>query len=131
MRHVITAGRESPAKGHQETRRTCGYLSYAPPAYECDTRPFLTWVLFVAASHQTGLDTRSKVRRPIKVGIRGREGRERVETRTLLVCAAHRPFLRWVLSQGRGLRRALKKGLLILRRCYDTLPQPREYEILL
>ena len=46
--------------------------------------------LFVAASHQTGLDTRSKTRRPIKVGIRRRVGRERVETRTLLVCAAHR-----------------------------------------
>ena len=28
--------------------------------------------LFVAASHQTGLDTRSKARRPIKVGIRGK-----------------------------------------------------------
>ena len=46
--------------------------------------------LFVTASHQTGLDTRSKARRPIKVGIRGREDRERVETRTLLVYAAHR-----------------------------------------
>ena len=32
--------------------------------------------LFVAASHQTGLDTRSKARRPIKVGIKGR-GRSR------------------------------------------------------
>ena len=28
--------------------------------------------LFVAASHQTRLDTRSKARRPIKVGIKGR-----------------------------------------------------------
>ena len=46
--------------------------------------------LFVAASHQTGLDTRSKARRPIKVGIKGRGGQERAETRTLLVCAAHR-----------------------------------------
>ena len=46
--------------------------------------------LFVAASHKTGLDTRSKARRPIKVGIRGREGRERVETRTLLVNVANR-----------------------------------------
>ena len=50
----------------------------------------LTLIVFVAASHQTRLDTKSKARRPIKVGIRGREGRERVETRTLLVCAAHR-----------------------------------------
>ena len=39
--------------------------------------------LFVAASHQIGLDTRSKARKPIK-------GRERAETRTLLVYAAHR-----------------------------------------
>ena len=46
--------------------------------------------VFVAASHQTRLDTRSKARRPIKVGIKGRGGRERAETRTLLVCAAHR-----------------------------------------
>ena len=30
-------------------------------------------IVFVAASHQTGLDTRSKARRPIKVGIKGRE----------------------------------------------------------
>ena len=45
--------------------------------------------LFVAASHQTRLDTRSKARRPIKVGIKGRRGWERIETRTLLVCAAH------------------------------------------
>ena len=28
--------------------------------------------IFVAASHQTRLDTRSKARRPIKVGIKGR-----------------------------------------------------------
>ena len=46
--------------------------------------------LFVAASHQTQLDTRSKARRPIKVGIKGRGGRELAETRTLLVSAAHR-----------------------------------------
>ena len=30
--------------------------------------------IFVAASHQTRLDTRSKARRPIKVGIRGGSG---------------------------------------------------------
>ena len=46
--------------------------------------------LFVAASHQTRLDTGSKAQRPIKVGIKGRGGRERVETQTLLVYAAHR-----------------------------------------
>ena len=43
--------------------------------------------LFIAASHQTGLDTRSKAWRPIKVGIKGGGGREWAETRTLLVCA--------------------------------------------
>ena len=52
--------------------------------------PMLIGQIFVVASHQTRLDTRSKARRPIKVGIKGRGGRERAETRTLLVCAAHR-----------------------------------------
>ena len=37
-------------------------------------------VIFVAASHQTGLNTRSKARRPIKVGIKG-EGKVRNEPR--------------------------------------------------
>ena len=32
----------------------------------------LEYKIFVAASHQIGLDTRSKARRPIKVGIKGR-----------------------------------------------------------
>ena len=45
------------------------YLSRNPnPARTC----FACEVLFVAASDQTGLDTRSKDRRPIKVGIKGR-----------------------------------------------------------
>ena len=37
------------------------------------------YIVFVAASHQTGLHTRSKARRPIKVGIkaRGRSGTSR------------------------------------------------------
>ena len=47
--------------------------------------PTLLGPIFVAVSHQTGLDTRSKARRPIKVGIKGKEIRERAETRTLLV----------------------------------------------
>ena len=46
--------------------------------------------IFVAASHQTRLDTRSKARRRIKMGIKGRGGWERIETRTLLVSAADR-----------------------------------------
>ena len=33
--------------------------------------------IFVAASHQTGLDTRSMTRRSTKVGIRGGKGRTR------------------------------------------------------
>ena len=49
-----------------------------------------TCQIFVAASHQTRLDIRSKARRPIKVGIKGGGGRQRAETRTLLVYAAHR-----------------------------------------
>ena len=44
-----------------------------------------TVLLLVAASHQIRLDTRSKARKTIKVGIKGRGGRERAETRTLLV----------------------------------------------
>ena len=43
--------------------------------------------LFVAASHQTGLDKSPKA---IKVGIKEGKGRERAETRTLRVYAAHR-----------------------------------------
>ena len=33
---------------------------------------YLESMIFVAASHQTGLDTRSKARRPIKVRIKGK-----------------------------------------------------------
>ena len=44
--------------------------------------------IFVAVSHQTRLDTKSKARRPIKVGITERGGRERAETRNLLVYAS-------------------------------------------
>ena len=42
-------------------------------------RTQLILYLFVAASHQTGLDKRSKARRPMKVGIkrRGRSGTSR------------------------------------------------------
>ena len=49
------------------------------------SRPKTSWaipigeaimIVFVAASHQTGLDTRSKARKPIKVGIKGRERSE-------------------------------------------------------
>ena len=50
-------------------------------------------LIFVATSHQTRLDTRSKARRPIKVGIKGGGGRERTETWTLLVYATH--WLTW------------------------------------
>ena len=46
--------------------------------------------VFVAASHQTRLDTRSKVRRPIKVGIkgRGRSGRSRDSNPACLCCSS-------------------------------------------
>ena len=44
----------------------------------------------VAASHQTRLDTRSKARRPIKVGIkgRGRSGRSRDSNPACLCCSS-------------------------------------------
>ena len=45
-------------------------LSFCPWSY---SSPNLQVYIFVAASHQTGLDTRSKARRPLKVGIKGRE----------------------------------------------------------
>ena len=46
--------------------------------------------LFVAAFHQTGLDTRSKARRPIKVGIkgRGRSGTSRYSNPAGLCCSS-------------------------------------------
>ena len=54
-------------------------------------RQFLTLPIdhvFVAASHQTRLDTRSKARRPIKVGIKGRRrsGRSRDSNPACLCC---------------------------------------------
>ena len=46
--------------------------------------------IFVAASHQTRLDTRSKARRPIKVGIkgRGRSVRSRDSNPACLSCSS-------------------------------------------
>ena len=46
-------------------------------------------LVFVAASHQTRLDTRSKARRPIKVGIkgRGRSGTSRDSNPACLCCS--------------------------------------------
>ena len=46
--------------------------------------------IFVAASHQTRLDTRSKARRPIKVGIkgRGRSGTSRESNPACLCCSS-------------------------------------------
>ena len=47
-------------------------------------------LVFVAASHQTRLDTRSKARRPIKVGIkgRGRSGRSRDSNPACQCCSS-------------------------------------------
>ena len=47
-------------------------------------------VVFVAASHQTRHDTRSKARRPIKLGIkgRGRSGRSRDSNPACLCCSS-------------------------------------------
>ena len=47
-------------------------------------------VIFVAASHQTGLDISSKARRPIKVGIngRGRSGTNRDLNPAGLCCSS-------------------------------------------
>ena len=50
----------------------------------------ITRVVFVAASQQTRLDTRSKARRPIKVGIkgRGRSGRSRDSNPACQCCSS-------------------------------------------
>ena len=47
-------------------------------------------IVFVAASHQTRLDTRSKARRPIKVGIKGkgRSGTSRDSNPACLCCSS-------------------------------------------
>ena len=45
-------------------------------------------LIFVTASHQTGLDTRSIAQRLIIVGFRGGEGRAWTEARTQLNCAS-------------------------------------------
>ena len=49
-----------------------------------------TFHIFVAASHQTRLDTRSKARRPINVGIkgRGRSGTNRDSNPACLCCSS-------------------------------------------
>ena len=54
------------------------------------TGPGALCQIFVAASHQTRLDTRSKARRPIKVGIkgRGRSGRSRDSNPACLCCSS-------------------------------------------
>ena len=60
---------------------------------KCQTAQLKSWecaVVFVAASHQTRLDTRSKARRPIKVGIkgRGRSGRSRDSNPACQCCSS-------------------------------------------
>ena len=52
--------------------------------------PVMDLCLFVAASHQTRLDTRSKARRPIKVGMkgRGRSGTSRDSNPAGLCCSS-------------------------------------------
>ena len=66
--------------------RVCSWFR-APIRHECQTaQPYI----FVAASHQTRLDTRSKARRPIKVGIkgRGRSGRSRDSNPACQCCSS-------------------------------------------
>ena len=45
---------------------------HIPQGYSVTETSSSDYLIFVAAFHQTGLDTRSKARRPIKVGIKGR-----------------------------------------------------------
>ena len=72
--------------------RVCSWFR-APIRHECQTAQLKSRgraVVFVAASHQTRLDTRSKVRRPIKVGIkgRGRSGRSRDSNPACQCCSS-------------------------------------------
>ena len=72
--------------------RVCSWFR-APIRHECQTAQLKSReraVVFVAASHQTRLDTRSKARRPIKVGIkgRGRSGRSRDSNPACQCCSS-------------------------------------------
>ena len=77
--------------------------------------------IFIAASHQTRLDTRSKARRPIKVGIkgRGRSGRSRDSNPACQCCSsAHlvqcdRMQDSSLMSFARSAPTSVEKGLLI------------------
>ena len=64
--------------------------SRAPPPQDTKERSPGARRVFVAASHQTRLDTRSKARRPIKVGIkgRGRSGTSRDSDPACLCCSS-------------------------------------------
>ena len=73
----------------------CPFSRATHPDTKCQNRPRGAkkpgaCPVFVAASHQTRLDTRSKARRPIKVGIkgRGRSGRSRDSNPACLCCSS-------------------------------------------
>ena len=73
---------------HPTRRQLYGHLP--PITKTIQVRRARHAVVFVAASHQTRLDTRSKARRPIKVGIkgRGRSGRSRDSNPACLCCSS-------------------------------------------
>ena len=70
--------------------QTCTLETPLFPLKGCEFELQLYYSVFVAASHQTRLDTRSKARRPIKVGIkgRGRSGRSRDSNPACLCCSS-------------------------------------------
>ena len=79
--------------------RVCSWFR-APIRHECQTAQLKSrggCHIFVAASHQTRLDTRSKARRPIKVGIkgRGRSGRSRDSNPACPVLLIGSPSAMW------------------------------------
>ena len=59
------------------------------PEQQFDAVGLIYILIFVSASHQTGLDTRSMTRRSIIVEIRGEESRAQAEARALLDYAGH------------------------------------------
>ena len=85
--------------------------------------------LFANFSHLTRLDTRSIARRPIKVGIRGGEGRQRTEARSLLVYVAHRKAeacqKESIMQLAHPEVAQLKLGALRPQVCHCSFSEPR------
>ena len=94
------------------------------PQYEAATDPAssLGWI-FVSASHQTGLDTRSMTQRSIFEGIRGRDYR----VRALLDIAGHRPTY-GLMGKTRSRPCAMQRWQRC--QCCSSLPRKRLFDLI-